>query len=302
MQKRFLFTRVFLNLILTVSLLLPFLCSPQSIFASGATIALSPKNGIYEKQFTVDVVVDGGGQAFNAAQAIVNVSANLSIQNLVTGDCNFSFLKTPSIANPSFTGVLLGKKTQKCTVYTMTLAPITKGTTTVTITKATIQRFGDAVDILSETVGGTYTITGVVDKSSLAILPTIALPQENLYSVLITIQTKGSKPVTNTPIQLKSVTTSTPFQAKTDSNGKVQFTNLKSGMYDVLVTNYPGDHIINVVGNNHTLVLGITLQPQQNNIMQALVNPFVLIGMLLLGIIIGGSVVAGLVIWKIKKK
>ncbi len=273
-----------------ISLLSFAFLSVSPSFASGATINLSPQNGSYGKPFSVHVVVNGNGQPFNAAQATVSLSSNLSVQNLVTGDCSFSFLQTPTITNPSFAGVLLGKSSKQCTVYTMTLAPLAKGTGTITLSKGSVRRFGDAVNILSEMQSGTYTLTSAVKVSP---QPTVAPSQGGLYSLLLTLQTAKQTPLLNTAVTLKAVATTQPKEGKTDNQGRVQFTNLQPGIYDALVTNYPGDHILNVRGNNHTLILGITVEPQQNLLTRAFSNPFVL---LLLGGILGGGAI-GLFLW-----
>src|SRR5258708_9599806 len=121
-------------------------------FATGSTIAPSPSTGSFGKPFTVNVVVDGQGDKFNAAQATVNITSNLKIQDVELGDCNFSFLKTPSVENPSFAGIIISTYSTKCTAYTLTLAPIQKGKTTITLTKGSVKRYGDAKEILSSTV------------------------------------------------------------------------------------------------------------------------------------------------------
>ncbi|HEV2339556.1 MAG TPA: hypothetical protein VGT05_02185 [Patescibacteria group bacterium] len=91
-------------------------------------------------------------------------------------------------------------------------------------------------------------------------------------------------------------------QVAADQKGNVQFTNLQPSVYDALVANYSGDHIINVTGSNHTLVLGITVQPKQSSLLRSITNPVILIGILLAGIVVGGGIVAGLLWWKMKKK
>src|SRR3989344_4857772 len=61
-----------------------------------ATINANPSsaNITVGQLFNVDVVIDGGGQVFNAAQATIAVSSNLLIQSLTvtnpsSGGCNF---------------------------------------------------------------------------------------------------------------------------------------------------------------------------------------------------------------------
>ncbi len=258
-----------------------FLFSARVAVANEATINVSPNSGNYGKEFDVSVIINGNGQAFNAAQALVTLSPNLSLQNLSLGNCNFSFLTTPSVASPSFIGILLGKSTKTCTLYTMTLAPTAIGNATITLSNGSVRRYGDAVNILSGMQGGTYTLTSAVPKSSLLTFPAITLSNANLYSLLLTIETKDNRSVGNTLISLKSITTKSPLQGKTDSGGHIQFTNLQPGVYDATLKNYEGDTILNVNGKNHVLVLGMKVSPKGDGI------PFLLIGILILGIVIG---------------
>src|SRR4051812_16681289 len=93
------------------------------VSAAGAVIQVSPNTGKYNTgdTFAVSVIADGGGTQFNVAQADVTVSSNLQVQNVVFGDCNFSFVTTPDAGNLNFVGAILGGKSAKCTVYTVTL-------------------------------------------------------------------------------------------------------------------------------------------------------------------------------------
>lgn len=166
--------------------------------------------------FNVDVVIDGGGQAFNAAQATVAVSSNLSIQSVTitasdSGGCNFIFVnknKTPTTTNSSFAGAILNGSSIKCTLYTLSLQAISTGTGTIFLTRASVKAFDTHNEILLSTLDGTYTITSIVSPT-----PT---------PTPISIPTPTSTPLpTNTPTPLPtsiptplptSIPTPTPTQ------------------------------------------------------------------------------------------
>lgn len=257
----------------------------SNAFAAGGSIAISPSIGTFNKPFTVNVTIDGGGQAFNGAQATVTVSTNLAVTNLNLGDCNFSFLTTPSLNNPSFAGVLLGKSATKCTVYTITLAPVKKGTASIMLAKGSIKRFGDAAEILGSMQQGNYTLTGdVLGATTMA--SSVTMPKTGLYTVGLHVSS-NSQPVTNTSVTMTSVTLHNPLQAQTNNKGFVQFSNITPGIYDIKVKNHVGDTILNIRGSNHILVLGIQVSPQENIFYQATSNPLILGVILLLGILVG---------------
>lgn len=272
------------NLLFFVCISLGFLfVHVPSLFAAGATISLSPNSGSLSTSFPVSVVVDGGGQAFNAAQATVSVSPNLTITDLTLGDCNFSYLATPSIANPSFQGVILGGSSKKCTVYTLTVSPVKKGDASIALSKGSVKRFGDATNILSSVQSGKYSLTGEVLGAAIA-LPTGIPSKSGLYTVVLKVSS-DNKPVANTTVFMKSVTTKTPLQAKTDKNGIVQFSNISTGIYDTTVQGCKGDTILNIRGNNHILTLGIKVERQ--SILSSIKGYLFLAGVLVSGIVLG---------------
>lgn len=299
-----------LSSLITLFLLLISVVFTQPVFASGATIAPSPSNGSYGKPFTVNMVVDGSGDKFNAAEATVNISSNLKIQDVELGDCNFSFLKTPTAENPSFAGIIISTYSTKCTAYTLTLAPIKKGTGTITLTKGSVKRYGDAHELLSATSNGIYTLTGVV-KDVLG-TETKGTSQNGLYALNLKV-IASNKPVQNATIMLTSVSKTNNQQATTDSTGTAHFSNLTSGVYDATVKqgfNKVGETIVNVSGANHVLSLTINLDTQKNNpLMKAggsflaslTANPLLLVGILVIGIIVGVSI-ALLIVKLIGKK
>src|SRR5260221_6385566 len=124
MKKTLIIVLAVISLLLTIS--------NREAYAANTTIGLSPSTGSFGKSFKVDLVIDGHGDRFNAAQAKVDVLSNLAIQDLVLGDCNFSSLKTPSTQDPSFTGIIISTYSTKCTVYTLILVPTAIGRGTIT--------------------------------------------------------------------------------------------------------------------------------------------------------------------------
>src|SRR5207249_1544493 len=95
--------------ILLSILMLPLWLVAPAAHAASATMSIAPYTGSYTvgAPFSVDLVIDGKGEAFNAAEATVDVSSALQITNVILGDCHFSFIKTPTTTDPSFTGAIL---------------------------------------------------------------------------------------------------------------------------------------------------------------------------------------------------
>lgn len=275
-----------------------FLLTPTAS-AANATMSFSPQSGTIDKPFTVNLVIDGHGEKFNAAEAKLTIPNNFKIKDLVLGDCNFSFLKTPSIQHTSFQGVILSKYATKCTVYSLTLIPVTKGKASITLSEGSIKRYGDAAELFSSSQNGTYTITNVSQASVLG-AQTTKQPDKNLYSVTLHIVTQKDNPVTNAKVTLSPVSKKDEVKGTTDSKGMVLFSNIKSGIYSVIVEkngNKVGETIINVSGTNHTLTLSIDLSTQKDNPLlkhsffdDLSSSPLVIGGILLSGIIVGVAI------------
>ncbi len=146
-----------------------------------ATINASPDTGTVApgQQFSVDLVIDGGGQPFNAAQATVAVSSNLTINSVVvtpvtSGGCNFTFANqnsTPKVSNPSFAGAILNSSSDKCTVYTLNLTASGTGIGTLSVSNSQVKSSVDNSEIFVSSKNGAYTIGTV----------TTPLPQSVLY-------------------------------------------------------------------------------------------------------------------------
>jgi hypothetical protein len=133
------------KILLCMMLLSVFFVTPAAYAASG-TMSITPYTGSHTlgTSFSVDLVIDGKGDAFNAAKATVAVSSGLQINNLILGDCNFSFIKTPTTTDPSFVGALLGSSSHQCTVFTLNVTPTTVGSATITLSDTSLKKYGTA--------------------------------------------------------------------------------------------------------------------------------------------------------------
>ena len=284
-------------------------------FAASTTILPSPNIGSYSKPFTINMVVDGHGDKFNAAESTVKISSNLSIQDLTLGNCNFSFLHTPTVQNPSFAGVIISTYSTKCTVYSLTLAPKEKGKASITLSKASVKRFGDAANVLSSTYNGSYTLTGVAYTSTGQNNQMVNTSGQGLYTLYLKVYSSGTTPVSNASVTLNTVPAKNKQQGTTDNTGTAHFSNLQAGVYDAVVTeglSKVGETIVNVSGQNHVLSLSIDLSAQKNNPLLKLgsilnylaANPLFLVGALVVGIIIGVGVALLIIklVWKKKVK
>jgi len=280
-----------------ISSVIFFIFNVSSAFAASTTIVPSPNTGSYNKPFTVNMVIDGHGDKFNAAQATVNISPNLTIQDLTLGDCNFSFLHTPSVQNPSFAGVIISTYSTKCNVYTLTLVPKEKGKASVTLSKVSVKRYGDAANILSAAYNGSYTLTGVSNIGS-AGSQAKNTSENGLYTLYLNVHSTGTTPVPNASVTLSTVSAKNQQQATTDRTGTAHFSNLQTGVYDAVIkegSSKVGDTIVNISGANHVLTLSIDLSVQKNNslmktgsfLSSIVANPLLLAGVLVVGIIVG---------------
>lgn len=132
------------------------------------TINITPTNQNYNvgQQFTISLVLNGGGQQFNAAQADVAVSSNLTVNSLnivpaASGGCNFTYVnnsKTPQVSDLSFAGAILSGDVSSCTLYTATITANASGTGTITLTKVRMISTPGHKDILQSYQNGVYTI------------------------------------------------------------------------------------------------------------------------------------------------
>lgn len=256
--------RVFV-LLLFITFLLK---SAGEAYATGATMSVFPKTGIFNDEFKADIVIDGNGDKFNAAEADVVLSDGLAVKEIILGDCNFSFLKTPIVQAPSFSGIILSSYSTKCTAISLILVPTTRMDATVTLSNASVRRYGDAVDMLSAKSGASYSLTAskkmpeIVNEDS-----TINL-KKGLYTVSIKILSSDQSLREKANVEINSVSDKSVKRAVADNDGIARFSNLQSGIYDVVVSasgKKIGEAIVNVSGNNPILSFGINLDTQTGN-------------------------------------
>lgn len=128
--------------------------------APTATINTSPASGslVVGSPSSVAIVINGGGTAFNAAQATVAVSSNLTVNSVTAGNCNFTYTTTPTIANPSFAGAILSSSSTSCTAYTLSVTPSAAGTGTITLSSGSVKSYASSAEILLSMQNGSYTM------------------------------------------------------------------------------------------------------------------------------------------------
>lgn len=274
----------------------------QVTSAAGTTIVVSPQSGTFDKEFKADIVIDGHGEKFNAAQATVALSYGLAVKDLTLGDCNFSFLTTPSAQDPSFAGVILSAHSTRCIVYTLTLIPTAKTNATISLSKASVRRYGDAKNILSTTTSGSYNLTATLKPPEVNDLQSANESKKGLYAVHIKTLSSQNSPVKDATVVLNAVSGKQKQQATTDKDAIAHFFNLQPGIYDAVVminNSKAGEAIINVSGNNHVLTFGISLKNQKNNPLlkqsgtvlgAATSSPYLIPAILIVGILVGTGV------------
>lgn len=268
--------------------------------AQAARIQVDPSTGSFKvgESFTVDLKVDGTGNSFNVAQTSISLT-NLSVNNLILGDCNFAFIKTPQSTSPSFTGGILGGSSSGCTVYTLTLVPKAAGNASITLTNSSIIEYKTTKELFSSPINGNYTISGNSTNTSttptLTLTPTTAYNSKfkptptlignnnsdnpnnqnnqnnnqnsmlnNNYDVLVNVFDANNSPVPGAQVTLNSGQTET-----TNVQGTATFTNITEGVYQIDVTSQNKkipSTVLNVSGTNHTVVLGIKEQKTPINI------------------------------------
>lgn len=277
----------------------------KAVYAATTVMTLSPTNGTYPVNvpFSVSIVINGNGDRFNAAQATVTLSSNLSIQSLFLEDCNFAFINTPTILNPSFVGVLLGTSSTHCTLYTMSLYPSSAGSATITLSNAKVKQYGNGSDVLIGLQNGNFTIlpppgngnnnvtnTPIPNATATPFpspTPTPAPPD----SVTLQVVSSNNTPVAGATVVLNPpqptfipaayipqrtnpLQPTTPVNAIspavltaiTDSRGVVQFTHVPKGLHKIVVEKGDqqlGQNLIMVTGKD-PIALGIKAQEPKN--------------------------------------
>jgi hypothetical protein len=273
--------------IITLGILL--LAVPTSAFA--AAIQITPHSGSLSanRPISIAVVIDETADAFNAAQANVTLSNNLTVADLVMGDCEFSFIKTPSIQDPSFVGVSLGTAKKNCTVYTLSVLPNGSDPATIALTNGSVKRHGDAKELLTAVQNGNYTVgsenIGTIISNLLAnnvssdsLVPVTSAAstietESNLdnYTVSVKVFDTGKNPLANSTVTLQPQLQATDAQVQeiqTNKDGVAEFKNVSPNVYTVRAK-HDGDviaeQIMNAQGKQPILTMGLQDEkPSQN--------------------------------------
>lgn len=245
--------------------------------AGSASIYVSLPAGNFSvgQTFTTDIIIDGGGTAFNAAKANISLSKNLSIQDLTLGNCDFAFVVTPTVQNPSFVGVILGSFSAKCIVYKLTLKTTQEGVAYVILSNGSVKSYKKSLEILSSLRNGAYTINPVsrTQQPSSSTVMQNEPPEQNLqnqndsafYNVILRIKNddgvplKGATVILN-PQDSSKIQTGTSYTQTSNFQGNVEFSDVQEGIYTIKTT-YKNkkftDNVLNVSGKNKTITLGL---------------------------------------------
>jgi len=239
---------------------------------NAASIAPSPDKGNYSEgqTFTTSIVVDGEGTAFNAAKVSITPSKNIQIQDITLGDCDFAFVNTPTFNNPSFTGVILGGSSTKCTVYTLTLKALNSGQEYLSLSNGSVKTYKKSSEILSSLKNGVYAISG---SSNSQVNSTSGIEElakrsgktqtnegkGNNYKVILGVKNEDGSPLSGTMVVLVSQE-SKEYRELSDTQGIVEFSNIPKGIYKVKTVFKDGktsEKILNIDGVNKTIALGV---------------------------------------------
>lgn len=268
-----------------------FVKTQTQAYAVNAVMGVNPVSGTFHTGNTVQVAVNinGNGLRFNAAQATVVVSSNLKIQHLSLGDCNFAFVRTPVTTNPSFAGVILGGESTNCTLYTLTLLVFSQGRGYVSFTNGSVKEYKTAREILDQTVDGSYTLSGTAVSVSPAINRRPTYPPIRVGNGTSNYNITYSPGVSDAEVildpkspQKKSQTISRELRVS-----DVTFENVPGGVHTISTTvngKTISTQVINVGGSNKNIAFG-------KEIKQNLPNILVIVVLIVLGVILGLTVI-----------
>ena len=269
LTKKIIYSSFFFTLILFVFIMLGL---KNAGSADAASIFPSPDKGNYSvgQTFTTSIVVDGEGTAFNAAKVSIAPSKNIQIQDITLGDCDFAFVNTPTVNNLSFTGVILGGLSTKCTVYTLTLKALGLGQEYLSLSNGSVKAYKKSSEILSSLKNGVYTISGssnaqVNSASGVGELAERSGKSQttegtgNDYKVILGVKNEDGSPLPGAMVVLVSQE-SKEYRELSDAQGIVEFSNIPKGIYKVKTVFKDGkisEKVLNIDGANKTIALGV---------------------------------------------
>ena len=268
-----------ITVLLSSFILFTFLFSGQQILAAGGSISVNPQSGSHEvgNIFSVRITINGGGSPFNAAKATVLTSQTLSVNDLVIGDCDFAFVKTPTINNLSFAGVLLGSSTQSCTLYNLKIQAINPGAAYVLLTDASIKSYSGAQELLSTAQNGNYTFNTSSSINTISVFqptitqaPSLDTNGNKLYDVSYSVTLPNDIPPSEV---ITTIDSTLPIKTTIDSSQpnsktlKLIFNNIPQGAHkltSVYKSQIVAEQIITLLGNNRHIVFGASAVKENN--------------------------------------
>lgn len=236
-------------------------CDTSSTSEIQIVASPSTSNASVGTPFNIDVKIIDGDTPFNAARATVAVSSNLSItgvHNPTSNACNLQYTQAPTISNQSFAGAIFGGSSTGCTVYTLTLTPISAGTGTVNFTNGSVKAFSNSSEILTSVQNGSFTIS----EAS----PTDTPPGTTLVSIDDSVQgssqnqwnynggwshcTDSGNPACN-PSSIYN--TSVSWDNTTNDYATVAFTGTRISLYGLVDPNH-GTGAVSIDGGSESTV------------------------------------------------
>jgi len=269
LTKKIMYSSFFFTLILFVFILLGL---KNSGSVNAASIFPLPDKGNYSvgQTFTTSIIINGEGTAFNAAKVNIVPSENIQIQDIILGDCDFAFVNTPTINSPSFTGVILGDSSTKCTVYTLTLKALSSGQEYLSLSNGSVKAYKKSTEILSSLKNGVYTMSGSSNTQANStsgagrLIERLNKPQVegntgSDYKVIFGVKNEDGSPLPGTMVVLVSQE-SKEYRELSDAQGIVEFSNIPKGIYKVKTVFKDGktsEKVLNIDGANKTIALGV---------------------------------------------
>jgi hypothetical protein len=285
-----------------VAVFLIFLLSNQKVLAANGSVSVSPQTGSYAvgNIFSASIAINGGGTPFNAAKATILTSQTLNVTDLILGDCGFAFVKTPTISDLSFAGVLLGSSTQSCTLYSLKIKAVSPGAAYILLSDASVKSYKGALELISSVQSGNYTFNNTSSTNSISVLqisptqaPKLDTKGIKLYDVSYSVTLPNNIPPSEVITTLDStLPIQTTIDTSSQSNSKtlkLTFNDIPQGVHKLtsVYRNQPiADQIVTLSGNNKDLVFGASTTKENNQylIWYALIA-LLLVSLLVVGII-----------------
>lgn len=279
-----LFTKV-ISLLIVIPL---FLFTVPLSYSAGGTISVVPPSGTFAdgEKFQAQIRIDGGGTAFNAAKASVNVSENLIIEGVTLGDCGFAFVDTPSVSTLSFAGVILGESATSCNAYSIVLRVSGSNNGYVFISEGSIKAYNGAAEILDKLSNSSYTFVPSTGNNNLTVLkvtptqqPLMSNEGQKMYRLIYSIPSDKSSQAINLSVVLdlslptQMIASISPLPSDPLVLAAV-FDNVSEGVHTVDIldgSSKVSSEIVNVEGESREISLGVTPKKTTSTLLMAII-------------------------------